>query len=289
MKLKESVWESNGGNPLHIIAIDDDVQTIDHKKDNAKHTIRTLKNELERKQQEIEQLKTQLKVANNIIKDIDQTKQNLFENIYAIENLEREKLAYCLHEGIGQDLASLRYMLKDTIEQLAAKNISTYNLPEIHAMMAKTIVEVKNVTYKIIPADITKFGFIHSLQSMVEDLNHHFSSTKFTFYTNFTDELPSINDQLSIYRIIQECINNIIKHSHASEAGIQITSNHNSLLITVEDNGVGFDYSKKLKKASSRGLKNVLSRTKDLNADLLVDSSPRFGTCIHILLNNRAI
>jgi signal transduction histidine kinase len=244
-----------------------------------------LKRNLKNKNLEIEFLKDQLNDNNNSINDLKQTKQNLFENIYAIENLEREKIAYLLHEGIGQDLASIRYMIKDTIDHLEAKNVSTYNLNEIHTMLAKTIVEVKNVTYKIIPADITKFGFIKSLESMIEDLNYHFPSTKFTFYSSLKEEVPSINDQLSIYRIIQECINNIIKHAHASEAGIQISCNHNSLLITIEDNGIGFNYYKKVKNKSSRGLKNIISRSKVLNADLLIDSKPNRGTCIHILLN----
>ncbi|MEZ5007478.1 MAG: ATP-binding protein [Chitinophagales bacterium] len=286
MKLDQSTWDTTEDNVIEAVSFNDNHNVVQYKKNNALKTIELLKSKLESKNLEINQLKNQIKENKITINDIQQTKQNLFENIYAIENLEREKIAYVLHEGIGQDLASIRYMLKDTIDRLEAKNISSYNLNEIHNMLANTIVEVKNVTYKIIPADISKFGFIRSLESMIEDLNDNFPSTKFTFYSNLKEEIPSINDQLSIYRIIQECINNIIKHAQASEAGIQITCNHNSLLITIEDNGIGFNYHSKSKNSSSRGLQNIISRSKVLNADLLVDSKPNRGTCIHLLLND---
>lgn len=286
MKLDQSTWETTENNIIETVSFNDTHKLTQHKKSNTLNTIELLKSKLESKNLEIIQLKNQIKENNITINDIQQTKQNLFENIYAIENLEREKIAYVLHEGIGQDLASIRYMLKDTINRLEAKNLSSYNLNDIHRMLTNTIVEVKNVTYKIIPADISKFGFIRSIESMIEDLNDNFPSTTFSFFSNLKEEISSINDQLSIYRIIQECINNIIKHAQASEAGIQITRNHNSLLITIEDNGIGFNFHNKVKNSSSRGLQNIVSRSKVLKADLLFDSKPNRGTCIHLLYND---
>ncbi len=242
----------------------------------------SLEEELIRKNDEIEILKKELQESQ---RSVQQIKQNLFENIYAIENLDRERIAHILHDGIGQDLASIRLMLKSTINCLNDQQISDHNLHEIHEVLGNIIKAVRNVSNRIIPCDISKFGFINSLQSIVDDLSKNFASTTFTFYSNLNHEITSVHDQLAIYRIIQEATNNIIKHAKAKNASVQISSSHQNILLTIEDNGIGFNYQDSLNLHTSRGLHNIVERTKALNADLFVESKSNEGTCLNILIS----
>ena len=90
--------------------------------------------------------------------------------------------------------------------------------------------------------------------------------------------------ELVLYRVIQELLNNIVRHSLATEVLLQINRHENMLSITVEDNGVGFDPAY-LKDNKGIGMQNLTSRVEYLNGELNIDSQPEKGTSIYIEIN----
>ena len=124
--------------------------------------------------------------------------------------------------------------------------------------------QVRNIWHNLSPTTINDFGLISSLRNYCSKLEG-FHPIKINFQHFGNDIILSKNIETVIYRIVQELVNNIIKHADASEALVQINSHEDNLFITVEDNGKGFENSKK---STGIGLKNIASRIAFLNASL---------------------
>ena len=87
--------------------------------------------------------------------------------------------------------------------------------------------------------------------------------------------------EVSLYRIVQELLNNTMKHAHATKAHVQLVQNENLLTLTVEDNGKGFDINN-LQKNKGAGLSNLESRVAYLNGKMDIKSGPEIGTSIEV-------
>lgn len=216
------------------------------------------------------------------ITDNKKQEQLLFENVAAIENLDRERLAYLLHEGVGQNIASVQFMLQDISKSVMGNPDLEEKMMAIKALLNDTLQEVRTVSYKMIPEHIAKFGFIESIESMVDDLNRKFNPPEFTFYTNMDNDIHSPNTKLTIYRIIQEGVNNIIKHAKAYRASIQLIQSGRTVSLVIEDDGVGFDTNKVIGSETAMGLKSIINRGKSINGDVMIESNLFSGTTITV-------
>jgi len=125
-----------------------------------------------------------------------------------------------------------------------------------------------------------KFGLVPAL----EDLKDKISQTgklKVTLYSNELNNVLSAEQELQLYRIVQELISNILKHSQAKEANIQLTKGDESVNLIVEDDGIGFDL-KAVNKKTGIGLSNLKARVAKLNGNFHIDSGRGAGTTISI-------
>src|SRR5262249_39054924 len=103
------------------------------------------------------------------------------------------------------------------------------------------------------------------------------------------DGLFSADAEISIYRIAQESLNNVVKHSHASTARFQVRKDDGLLLMTLEDNGVGFDYETVMNRSSSGfGLANLRERVRLLGGTLKIETSPGKGTRLVVDIPRKA-
>jgi two-component system, NarL family, sensor kinase len=179
------------------------------------------------------------------------------------EEKERIRLAQDLHDGINGDLSSIKFQLSSINSESFTKENKKLFETAID-MIDYSCDQVRNISHNLSPTTINDFGLVASLKSYCSKLEG-FYPIKINFQHFGNDiQLPK-NIETVIYRIVQELVNNIIKHAEASEALVQINSHEDTLFITVEDNGKGFDY---LKKNMGIGLKNIKSRIDFLNATL---------------------
>ncbi|MDD5150485.1 MAG: sensor histidine kinase [Flavobacterium sp.] len=188
------------------------------------------------------------------------------------EEIERKRIARDLHDGIGSRLSALKMKLSQS---------SFDNFEDISQMLNNAIIELRQVSFNLLPETLLKLG----LELALKDLCHSLETNKVTinFISNEIQKTISESNQITIFRIIQELINNALKHSNCTEIIVECSQNGNLFLITVEDNGVGFN-SGNIENFSGLGLKNIKNRIVLMKGKLSIDSSKNSVTSINIEL-----
>ena len=183
---------------------------------------------------------------------IDQNRMVLSATLTAQEK-ERERISRALHDSVCQILYGIRLNLQNT--PLSKELKGTFK--NINQLLDQAIRETRQISYELTPSVLKDFGFNAGIREMAQRC----STPRFHVKTNVgnsADELPS-SLQLYLFRIIQELINNCIKHSNASSAEIRVYTDMDTVTLMVTDNGDGFnmDIDKVLKNGSGlRGIKN---------------------------------
>lgn len=202
-----------------------------------------------------------------VIKMSRQQKEMLHAYLDGVEK-ERSRIAGELHDDIGSRLGNLRRLVG------ALTNDKKEYLEE---QVEKISSDVRNLSHQLAP-EASRQGLVNAVQHMIADFQNtgttQFSLQCYDVPTNLT---PDIHQQ--VYRMLQEACNNILKHAKARHADIQIFGHDQELVITVEDDGIGFDPSAA---HSTLGLKQLRGRTDALMGQLEISSSPGKGTQIMI-------
>jgi two-component system, NarL family, sensor kinase len=154
-------------------------------------------------------------------------------------------------------------------------------------MLDTSIKELRLVAHNLMPESLVKFGLDTALKDFCESITA--SGALKVNYHSFGMETVSLdkNAEITLYRIVQELINNTIKHAQAAEAIVQLEVRNGQLEITVEDDGKGFDVSllNQSKAAAGIGWSNIQNRAEYLHAKLDVQSQEDKGTSVKLLLN----
>jgi signal transduction histidine kinase len=131
------------------------------------------------------------------------------------------------------------------------------------------------------PATLSKLGIVAALQNLIGKISSH-SGLQVQFSAHGFDGRLDESTEISIYRIVLELINNVVKHADADKVTVQMIKYPSYINLTVEDNGKGFDYEKALEQKKGIGLGNIASRVEYLNGTLSLDSSAGKGTTVII-------
>jgi signal transduction histidine kinase len=131
----------------------------------------------------------------------------------------------------------------------------------------------------MMPEALVKLGLQQAIQDYCDGLTESIP-TKFKVQIHGLEKRMEESTEIVIYRIVQELLNNIVKHANATEVLVQLMRHDTNLTITIEDNGKGFDISSSENKGS--GLNNVRSRVDYLKGQMDIQSYPGKGTSIHI-------
>ena len=193
---------------------------------------------------------------------------------------ERGRMAKDLHDGLGGLLSSVKLHFNNirTDNENLQKSADFQKALEL---LDTTSSEARKIAHNLMPEALKKFGLIEALRDFCNNISNS-ANLVIDFQSYKMDIRLAEAKEIMIYRVVQELVNNIVKHAKASEAIVQLMCNDNKLHLTVEDNGVGFD-PEKIKK-NSAGMSNVRSRVDFLNGSLDIDSSPGKGTTVNINL-----
>ena len=131
------------------------------------------------------------------------------------------------------------------------------------------------------PATLSKLGIVAALQNLIGNISSH-SGLQISFSAHGFEGRIEETTEISIYRIILELINNIVKHAEAGKVSIQLIKYPHYINLVIEDNGRGFNYSKATEEKKGIGLGNILSRVEYLKGTIDIDSSPGKGTTVII-------
>lgn len=217
-------------------------------------------------------------------KKIEEIRRKTIININDAQEKERLRIAKDLHDGLGQMLTGISYYIENYFRDKFEGNEEFENhLNNIQNQIDSSIKETKNIAYNLIPMQLKDFGLSAALKNLVARLNMQ-QKTKFEFYDfNFNSRLDEKLEK-ALYRIVQESANNILKHSEANVANIQLIKHDKSVSLTIFDDGKGFDYEKTINKPHKMGigLSSVIERVSSFNGFVNVNSSSDSGTEILI-------
>ena len=194
------------------------------------------------------------------------------------QETERKRFARDLHDGMGQWISSLRLALSEV--QLAQNNEEKLAvLARVDNIMHDINSEFRSIAFNLMPHTLIHSGLTAALNEMVRRLNANSKIVFSVIVFEFPERLTELME-ISLYRIIQEWTNNILKYSNATKVEIQLTGHEDELIILIEDNGRGFDL-RDLADGSGNGWKNICSRINLIKGVVDIDSSPtRMGTTL---------
>lgn len=215
-----------------------------------------------------------------------QAVQLLSGRLLMLQDEERQRVAAELHDGLGQNLAIIKNRAMIGLRDRRNQERAREQLEEIAATATASIVEVREIAHNLRPYELDRLGLVAAIQSMIERVS---DSTTIALSAKLEriDGLLSPEAETSVYRIVQEGLNNVIKHSKATAASIEIGKTGNQLAIVVRDNGAGISTSAASENgnhAKGFGLVGIAERVRVLGGSLSVDSQPARGTALSIRL-----
>lgn len=199
------------------------------------------------------------------------------------EEKERTRLAKDLHDGLGGMLSGIKYSFQNLKGNMVMTADNQVAFEKGILMLDSSIKEMRRVAHNMMPEALVKFGLDTALNDFCKDINQ--SKAINLSYQSIGLENKSLDQTLAItiYRVIQELVNNIIKHAEAKNGIVQLALIDQNITITVEDDGKGFD-TVTLQKAKGIGWSNIESRVEFLKGILDIQSEAGKGTSIHIEL-----
>lgn len=194
------------------------------------------------------------------------------------EEKERARLARDLHDGLGGLLSGTKIELSSMLP-LLEKDTHRSLLRKTLGRIDAAVAELRLVAHNLMPDLLVKQGLVAAVQHYCDSLsNDHLQIT--TQIIGHHQQMEQVKE-IVVYRIIQELVNNVIKHAHASAILVQLQQNDNQLFLTVEDDGKGFDI-RQTSHTRSAGLLNIHSRVAYLKGNIQFHSAPGEGTAIEI-------
>ena len=219
-----------------------------------------------------------------------QIAQQIFaRQLIASQEDERKRIAGELHDSLGQSLVIIRNWAMLGAGQLDTAAPAREELDEINTIASRTINEVREIAYNLGPYHLERLGFENSLRDMATRVTQA-SGIEVTTELEALDGALSSETKMSLYRVAQEALNNVVKHSRASEARITLKRQHADVRLTVVDNGQGFDPQAAKTpempgtKRSGFGLNGMEERVRLLGGTLTIHSAPERGTTVEALL-----
>lgn len=207
---------------------------------------------------------------------ITQEKEKGFKAIIEAQEEERSKIARELHDGVVQQIGSI--ILKSRNLFSGKKVIEEKDSNELLESLESSNQELRSISHQMMPRALKEFGIIPALNDLLAS-SLGFSNINYNLeHFNINTRLPQ-KVEVTIYRITQELINNIIKHSKATEVSVQLFNSNNNIILIVEDNGIGFVL-KNTKKGI--GLLNISSRLDMVKGNVNFEPSPKSGTLVTI-------
>jgi len=215
------------------------------------------------------------------IKDYQDNLKELRMRVDLANEKEKQLIGKELHDSVGNSLS----LLKIEMQNYFYKNDINVNESEANKMLHSVDVlseEVREISHQLRPRILSEFGLVQALMALVDKIN---LQGKMQGYVNQNNELEVKDKNLeqNIYRICQEALSNIIKHSECTEFNVDIFVLENSLKIMISDDGKGFNIEEQFNYGnSSLGLLNMKERAAAIGGSFTVDSIENMGTTIYL-------
>lgn len=200
--------------------------------------------------------------------------RRLAEHMLHVEEAERRRVSRELHDQTGQDLLCIRLKLELMEQSVGGRDPEWKDrLGEVRDLTERTIMEVRRLIGALSPAVLEQLGLAAALRQLAYRLRQ-MHQCKVRLQIGKLANLPK-RLEIIVYRLVQECVSNIVKHSQATHVNICVSSADGSLRLQVEDDGVGFDVEEALGRRDTFGLSGIRERVALLGGELEIASKVR--------------
>lgn len=210
------------------------------------------------------------------LREIAETKTKFSRQLIESQETERKRIASELHDGLGQNLVVIKNRAMLAIKKGDDKERVAKELDNISESATQALEEVREITNNLRPQLLDRLGLTKAMNSMLKKVS---DVIEIESEIDSIDNIFNENEEISIYRIVQESLNNVLKHSGATKVLVKIKQTDNNILMRIEDNGKGFD---SMSVKGGLGLVGLKERSQLLNGELLIDSKIGEGTIIEV-------
>lgn len=196
---------------------------------------------------------------------------------------ERKRIAGELHDGLGQDILLIKNRAQLCLQNENLDSFTSEQITEINNSISGILKVIREISLDLRPAHLERIGLTETILAMINKVDK-LSTVQITESIDNIDNLLIFESKINFYRIIQEGLNNIVKHSKANTAKIEIFAKEDNIHINIIDDGKGFKLKSGIEISGGFGLNNMLHRVRILGGNLNIVSEPTKGTRVEIII-----
>lgn len=212
--------------------------------------------------------------------------RHLNQQLIKAQENERQRLSHDLHDHLAQDLSALKIGLDTLLVNQSEKHPETrQRVSELSKMLRGIILTIRNMAHDLGPAGLDQISLVQTVREHCEEFSAKNAVKVDCFATGIDDSKLDFDTKVTLYRLVQEGLNNVKKHADASHATIRLVGSFPNIILCIEDDGQGFDVQNRLAAAVDErrmGLWGMKERVALLQGKMKIESGPMRGTKILI-------
>jgi len=230
---------------------------------------------------------TKRRMAEQALRESDKELRILSNQLLSTEEKERKRIARELHDGIGQALSAIKFSVENSLRELrrSPDHPELKSLATVIPLTQKTIEEVRRIVKDLRPSILDDLGILATITWFCREFQKVYASIRIIIEIEIQESDIHSPLKTVIYRILQEALNNVAKHSQADLIRLSLHKKDNGVELTVHDNGTGFDLSEAISLQPSRrgfGLASMRERAELSGGKFAIESSIGRGTTIWV-------
>jgi PAS domain S-box-containing protein len=231
---------------------------------------------------------TDRKKAEEALQESEKQLRYLSSQLLSAQESERKRIARELHDGIGQSMSAIKFSVENTVRQ-REKSTTGEDIQSLKALIPliqASIEEVRKIGMALRPSTLDDLGILATISWFCREFQTIYSGIRVEKQIEIQEEEMPDTLKTIIYRVLQESLNNVAKHSEADQVSLSLRKTEGGLELAIEDNGVGFDLGDALSVESSRrglGLASMRERTELSGGSFAIQSVKGEGTIVRAL------
>jgi signal transduction histidine kinase len=230
---------------------------------------------------------TKRRKAEDALRESGKELRILSNQLLSAEEKERKRIARELHDGIGQALSAIKFSVENSLGQLrkVSDPSEIKSLEAIIPLTQKTIEEVRRIVKDLRPSILDDLGILATINWFCREFQEVYTGIRIKTEIDVQENSIPSSLKTIIYRILQEALNNVAKHSRADGVQLSLLQRDSRIILSIQDNGMGFDVAKTISMQPSRrgfGLASMRERAGLSEADFDITSEAGTGTTIRV-------
>lgn len=221
-----------------------------------------------------------LSIENAERRRIEKARLQLLRQLVRVQDDERRRIARDIHDHLGQQSTALRLKLEALKTQCARYEELCEPIEQTQRAAASLDGDIDFLAWELRPAALDDLGLAAALRNFVKEWSKHYDIPADFHSTGMDKERPSPEVEINLYRIAQEALNNTYKHAQASRVDVLLERRDQSVVLIIEDHGVGFDPNEREQTDKGLGLLGMGERAALVGGTLEIESAPNQGTTV---------